>query len=59
MNLSKGLSNRVSNSIRKNIDHMKFVVCMVSSFQILSCSSGYIFYHCMYGGMFVCFCLML
>jgi hypothetical protein len=47
------ISNRVSNIIRRYVDHMKFAA--LSSFfvyHILLCSFGSIFYHCIYGCMF-------
>ena len=54
---SKGLSNRVSNIIRRYIDHTKFAAYMAFFvYHILSYSSGSIFYHRIYGCMF---CMLL
>jgi hypothetical protein len=54
---SEGLSNGVSNIIRRYTDHMKFAAYMAFSFYyILSRSLGSIFYHCIYGCMF---CMLL
>jgi hypothetical protein len=53
---SEGLSNRVSNTIRRYIDHMKFDAYMADSFITLTYSIGSIWYHCIYGLMF---CMLL
>ena len=50
---SEGLSNSVSNIIRRYIDHIKFAAYMAFR---LSHSFGSIFYRCMYGCMF---CMLL
>jgi hypothetical protein len=53
---SEGLSNRVSNIIRRYKDHMKFAAYMAFSFIVIfSYSFDSIFYHCIYGCMFCMF----
>ena len=58
MKCSEGLSNKVSNIIRRYIDHMKFAAYKYGCFvyPILSYSFGSIFYPCIYGCMF---CMLL
>ena len=59
MKCSEGLSNRVSNIVRRYIDHMKFAAYMAFFYHMLSCSFGStFFYHCtsIYGFMF---CMLL
>ena len=54
---SEGHSNRVSNIIRRYVDHMKFVAYMAFFlYHTISYSSDPIFYHCIYGCMF---CMLL
>ena len=61
MKCSEGLNNRVSNVVRRYIDHMTFAAYMAFSFyHILTYSFGSMFYHCIYTVVcFVCFCLIL
>ena len=59
MKCSEGLSNRVSNIIRRFIDQMKFVAYMAFSFiTFLYVLLVAFFKHCMYGLCFVYFCLI-
>jgi hypothetical protein len=53
---SEGVSNRVPIIIRSNE-----ICCLYGCFvhHILSNSFGSILYHCIYGCMFVCFCLIV
>jgi hypothetical protein len=53
---SESLSNKVSNIIRRYIDHMKFAVFMAFSFIIFLHVLLVLFYHCVYGCMF---CILL
>jgi hypothetical protein len=48
---SENLSNRVSNIIRRYIDHMNFAAFMAFSF-IVFLHDLLVFYHCVYGCMF-------
>jgi hypothetical protein len=52
MKCSVGLCNRVSNIIRRYIDHMKFVAYMAFSFIIFLHVLLVLFYHCIFGFMF-------
>ena len=57
MKCSEGVSDRVSNIIRRYTDHIKFAAYMVLFiYHILSYSFGSIFYRCIYGCMF---CMLL
>ena len=54
---SEGLSSRVSNIIRRYIDHMNVAVYVpFFVYHILSCYFDSIFYHCLYSFMF---CMLL
>ena len=53
---SESLSNRVSNIIRRYIDHMKFTAYMAYSFIIFLHVFLVPFYHCIYGCVF---CMLL
>jgi hypothetical protein len=53
---SEDLSNRVSNIIRRHIEHLKFAAYMTFFYHVLSYYFGSIFYHCIYGCMF---CMLL
>jgi hypothetical protein len=53
---SENLSNRVSNIIRRYIDHMKFVAYVAFSFIIFLRVLLVLFYQCVYGCMF---CILL
>ena len=52
---SEGLSNRVSNIIRRYIDYMKCPASWLFVSHILSCSFVSTSYHCLYGCMFCMF----
>jgi len=53
---SESLSNRVSNIIKKYVDHMKYAAFMAFSFTIFLHVVLVPFYHCIYGCMF---CILL
>ena len=56
MNYSVSLSNRVSNIIRRYVDHMKFATYMAFLFIIFLDVLLVPFYHCIYGCIF---CMLL